>query len=160
MDFGCCLSRATSTVARPGTLPLADPNAPGATATNRRRRQSSPRTAGLHELPLIEVLQREQRAFMKPLRYDAKSAVALPDALLLDCENGPLPLHAVSAFADARGEHAVGEAVHIGQPHWTWNTETEVPLLPVRGRSRLRGQLGNRSSPGARADGPVLNSVP
>jgi Protein of unknown function (DUF1173) len=32
----------------------------------------------LHELPLIEALQREQRAFMKPLKCDAGTATADP----------------------------------------------------------------------------------
>lgn len=36
---------------------------------------------GAHELSLIEALQREQRAFMKPLKYD-RSAVAFPNVLL------------------------------------------------------------------------------
>jgi len=29
----------------------------------------------LYELPLIEALQREQRSFMKPLKYDARSGL-------------------------------------------------------------------------------------
>jgi hypothetical protein len=31
---------------------------------------------GLHELPLIEALQRQGRQFIKPLKYDVKSAAA------------------------------------------------------------------------------------
>ena len=92
---------------------------------------------GLHELPLIEALQREQRSFMKPLKYDARSAAGFPNVLLLDCENGPVPLHVVSAFADAKEKALKERALAIGQPHWVWNTETEVPSLPARCRSRL-----------------------
>ncbi len=44
---------------------------------------------GLHELPLVEALQHAQRAFMKPLKYDARTAAAFPNVLLLDC--GELP---------------------------------------------------------------------
>ena len=91
---------------------------------------------GLYELPLIEALQREQRAFMKPLKYDARSAAAFPNALLLDCEAGLIPLHAVSAFADAKEKALKVRALALGQPHWVWNTESEVPPLPERGRSR------------------------
>lgn len=63
---------------------------------------------GLHELPLIEALQHEQRAFLKPLKYDARIAAAFPNVLLLDCGKAPVPLHVVSPFADAR-ERAIKE---------------------------------------------------
>ena len=100
---------------------------------------------GLHELPLIEVLQREQRAFLKPLRYDARSAAGFPNALLLDCDSGPVPLHVVGALADAKENALKVRALAIGQPHWIWNTDTQIPLLPARDRSR-RDQLGNQLS--------------
>ena len=57
---------------------------------------------GLHELPLVEELQRQGRAFLKPLRFDAKSGACFPNALLLDTEGGPFPLHVVSAFLTRR----------------------------------------------------------
>ena len=57
---------------------------------------------GLHELPLVEELQRQGRAFLKPLRFDAKSGACFPNALLLDTEGGPFPLHVVSAFLDPK----------------------------------------------------------
>ena len=115
---------------------------------------------GLHELPLIEALQREQRVFMKPLKYDARSAAAFPNALLLDCECGPVPLHVVSAFADVKEKALKVRALAIGQPHWIWNTDTEVPLLPARGRSRLWGSARQPTEPGACAGSAALNSVP
>jgi hypothetical protein len=101
---------------------------------------------GLHELPLIEALQREQRSFMKPLKYDARSAAAFPNILLLDCEGGPVPLHVVSAVADAKEKALKVGALAIDAPHWTWNTDTEVPSFPARGRSRLWGPLGKPPS--------------
>ncbi len=94
---------------------------------------------GLYELPLIEALQREQRSFMKPLKYDAKSAAAFPNVLLLDCEGAPVPLHVVSAVADAKEKALKVSALAKDPPHWIWNTDTEVPSFPARGRSRLRG---------------------
>lgn len=99
---------------------------------------------GLYELPLIEALQSEQRSFMKPLKYDAKSAAAFPNVLLLDCEVGPVPLHVVSAVADAKEKALKVRALAIDPPHWIWNTDTEVPSFPARGRSRLWGQLGKQ----------------
>ena len=101
---------------------------------------------GLYELPLIEALQREQRSFMKPLKYDARSAAAFPNVLLLDCEGGPVPLHVVSAVADAKEKALKVRALAIDPPHWIWNTDTGVPSFPARGRSRLWGQLGKQPS--------------
>ncbi len=99
---------------------------------------------GLYELPLIEALQRERRSFMKPLKYDARSAAAFPNVLLLDCDGGPVPLHVVSAVADAKEKALKARALAIDPPHWIWNTDTEVPSFPARGRSRLWGQLGKQ----------------
>jgi Protein of unknown function (DUF1173) len=109
---------------------------------------------GLYELPLIEVLQREQRSFMKPLKYDARSAATFPNVLLLDCEGGPIPLHAVSAFGDTKEKALKVRALALSQPHWVWNTETELPQLPARGRSRaderpvIRQSATRKSQPG------------
>jgi hypothetical protein len=87
---------------------------------------------GLHELPLIEALQREQRAFMKPLRYDAKTAAAFPNVLLLDCGKVPLPLHVLSPFADVK-ERSLKEKVVASCPAaWIWCTDRGMPLLPGR----------------------------
>lgn len=48
---------------------------------------------GVHELPLIDTLIAQHRRFVKPLRYDARSAAAFPNALLLDAGPAPVPLH-------------------------------------------------------------------
>jgi len=86
---------------------------------------------GLHELPLIEALQREQRVFMKPLRYDAKSAAAFPNVLLLDSGKVPLPLHVMSPF-EAK-EKSIKEKLLAGSPSaWVWATDQNMPPLPVR----------------------------
>jgi len=81
---------------------------------------------------------------MKPLKYDARSAAAFPNVLLLDCDGGPVPLHVVSAVADAKEKALKARALAIDPPHWIWNTDTEVPSFPARGRSRLWGQLGKQ----------------
>ena len=115
---------------------------------------------GLYELPLIEALQREQRSFMKPLKYDARSAAAFPNVLLLDCEGDPVPLHVVSTFADAKEKALKVKALAIGRPHWIWNTDTEIPSLPACGRSRPWASARQPTEPGACAGGAALNSVP
>jgi hypothetical protein len=97
---------------------------------------------GLHELPLIEALQREQRAFIKPLKYDARTAAAFPNVLLLDCGKVPLPLHVVSLFVDAK-ERALKEksVAANGESTWVWYAEKDMPPLPERARSRA-GEVG------------------
>lgn len=87
---------------------------------------------GAHELPLIEALQRAQRSFIKPLKYDARSAAAFPNVLLLDSGKVPLPLHVVSPFAEAK-EMSMKEKVLAGSPSaWVWTTDQDMAPLPER----------------------------
>ncbi len=92
---------------------------------------------GLHELPLIEALQQERRAFLKPLKYDARTAAAFPNVLLLDSGEAPVPMHVVSPFADAK-ERAIKEKVvaNGGASTWVWYADREMPALPVPAGSR------------------------
>jgi hypothetical protein len=86
---------------------------------------------GLYELPLIEVLQREQRAFLKPLRYDARSAAGFPNVLLLDSGTVPVPLHVMSPLLEAK-ERSAKEKVLAGLPAvWVWMTAKSMPALPA-----------------------------
>ena len=103
---------------------------------------------GLHELPLIEALQREQRAFMKPLKYDARTSAAFPNVLLLDCGSVPRPLHVVSPFGEEK-ERALKErsVATSGEPTWVWYTDKDMPPLPERARSRAGGAGRIPSSP-------------
>ena len=87
---------------------------------------------GLHELPLIETLQREQRVFMKPLTYDARQAAVFPNALLLDCGSEPLPIHIESPFASPKAVAVKRKAVASSRASWVWTAGREVPLLPER----------------------------
>jgi hypothetical protein len=92
---------------------------------------------GLHELPLIEELQRQGRAFLKPLRFDAKSGACFPNALLLDTEGGPFPLHVMSAFLDPKEQGAKEKAVlAAGEGAWVWRTDQDLPELPPRASPR------------------------
>lgn len=90
---------------------------------------------GLHELPLIEALQREQRAFMKPLRYDARTSAIFPNALLLDCGGSPVPLHVTTPLAEAKEMTLKQRAILAnGAATWVWHTGKEMPALPPRVR--------------------------
>jgi hypothetical protein len=61
---------------------------------------------GLHELPLVEALQREQQAFIKPLKYDARTAAAsppLPERTRLRGETNERPRSASDVHSAAGG---------------------------------------------------------
>lgn len=86
---------------------------------------------GVHEVPLIQALIAQRRRFVKPLRYDAKSAAAFPNALLVDVGAQPFALHLTSAFmtpADrVTKERLAARAAGAG---WVWRTDETMPLLP------------------------------
>jgi hypothetical protein len=86
----------------------------------------------IHELPLVHALVDQRRRFVKPLRYDAPTSGAFPNALLLDMGPKPVPLHVVSAFmapkARAEKEHVISK---LGVGAWVWTTDQPMPLLPV-----------------------------
>jgi len=86
---------------------------------------------GVHELPLIDCLVREERRFIKPLRYDAPSAEAFANALLVDVGPQPFPLHLVSPYMDERGRAAKRRAIEqAAQDVWVWETDRPMPALP------------------------------
>jgi hypothetical protein len=87
---------------------------------------------GAHEIELVHALVEQQRRFIKPLRYDARSAAAFPNALLIDVGADPVPLHVVSAFADERERAAKAEAIaRTTPPAWAWWTDQPMPPLPA-----------------------------
>jgi hypothetical protein len=105
---------------------------------------------GLHELPLVEELQRQGRSFLKPLKFDAKSAAGFPNALLLDTDGGPFPLHVVSAFLDPKERSAKEKVVRgLGQTAWVWQTDKAMPALPMRSVPRIPGSARQGAIQGA-----------
>lgn len=92
---------------------------------------------GVHELPLVRALVAQHRRFIKPLRYDAKSAAAFPNFLLLDVGDLPIALHVISPFMDAQELRVKEKAVATAEAGlWTWNTAEPIPTLPPSSRSR------------------------
>ncbi|WP_428422796.1 DUF1173 family protein [Methylibium sp.] len=86
---------------------------------------------GVHELPLLQALIQHQRRFVKPLRYDAKTAAEFPNALLLDAGTVSVPLHVVSAFVDPKEQRAKERATAAaGDGVWVWNTADPMPPFP------------------------------
>ena len=88
---------------------------------------------GVHELPLIDALVAQHRRFVKPLRYDARSGAAFPNALLLDAGPRPVPLHMLSAFMDTKERATKVKAIAAaGQEVWVWATDQLMPpLMPA-----------------------------
>jgi len=91
---------------------------------------------GVHEADLIQALTEQRRRFMKPLRYDARSAAAFPNVLLLDTGAKPTPLHVLSATMDAKERAAKERAAKAqGETTWVWSTDKPIPPLPQAVRS-------------------------
>ncbi|PZQ01914.1 MAG: hypothetical protein DI587_03600 [Variovorax paradoxus] len=99
---------------------------------------------GVHELPLIDALVQQQRRFVKPLRYDAKSAAPFPNALLLDCGTRPIPLHLTHAFMTPQERTLKDTAIQAaGEGTWVWHLGEAMPALPpAHPRPGLRPQAG------------------
>jgi hypothetical protein len=86
---------------------------------------------GVHEIDLIHRLIEQSRSFMKPLRYDAKSAAHFPNVLLLDAGDAPAALHVVSNFMDEKERAAKERALQRGDANaWVWHTNQPMPALP------------------------------
>jgi hypothetical protein len=109
---------------------------------------------GPHELPLIDRLCEERRSFLKPLRYDARSAAPFPNVLLLDAidEYGkPIPLHVLSVFAEPKERAAKERAIRaLGKNTWVWHTGKDIPDLPRPQRYRRRVVRGQSQEAAAR----------
>ena len=86
---------------------------------------------GMYELPLIQALTDQSRRFMKPLRYDAKSAAHYPNILLLDVGDKPAPLHIVSGFMEPKERTAKEKMLKTseGDP-WVWYSDKPMQALP------------------------------
>jgi len=87
---------------------------------------------GVHELPLIQALVAQRRRFVKPLRYEARSAAGFANALLTDAGPVVVPPHVLSPFMPERERMAKERAIAAnGAQAWMWSTEQSMPLLPA-----------------------------
>ncbi len=82
---------------------------------------------GLHELPLVQALLAGRRRFLKPLRYEARSAAGFANALLLDAGPAPVPLHVLSPFMSPAERRAKERAVQADPGCWVWDTAEAMP---------------------------------
>lgn len=87
---------------------------------------------GMHELGLLQGLIEQKRRFLKPLRYDAKSAAPFPNALLLDVGEKPVALHVVSGFMDPKERGLKEKTLKANdQMQWVWYADKPMPALPA-----------------------------
>ena len=91
---------------------------------------------GVHEAPLVRALVAQGRRFVKPLSFDARSACAFPNALLLDAGAQPLPLHVVSPFMKPSDRELKDRLLDAqGLAAWRWSLNEPMPALPGPVRS-------------------------
>ncbi|MBX3628268.1 MAG: DUF1173 domain-containing protein [Rhizobacter sp.] len=87
---------------------------------------------GVHEVPLVQALVAQRRRFLKPLRYDARSAAGFANALLLDAGPGLVPLHLVSGFMSPTDRGAKERSLaRADGDAWVWRTDRPMPPLPA-----------------------------
>jgi len=87
---------------------------------------------GVHEVPLVQALVEQQRRFVKPLRYDARTVAAFPNALLLDVGPAPAALHVLSAFMTPKDRSAKDQSIAgAGGDAWVWMSDQRMPPFPA-----------------------------
>jgi hypothetical protein len=92
-----------------------------------------------YEKDLVAKLVAEQRAFLKPLRYEAKHAGKFPNFLLLDAGEQPIALDILSAFLTDQERAAKASVITARSPKgWAWDTAQAVfiPDLPPQAARR------------------------
>lgn len=90
---------------------------------------------GVHEAPLVRALVAQGRRFVKPLRYDARSAAGFANAVLLDAGAEPFPLHVLSAFISPIDTEAKRQIIaSAGGRAWTWSSDRPMPRFPNANR--------------------------
>jgi hypothetical protein len=85
-----------------------------------------------YEQLLIDELVRQERRFLKPLRFESKLGPSFPNAVLLDVGDAVTPLDIVTPFMSARDRMLKQQAVAKRAHTWIWDMQAqqEVPPLP------------------------------
>jgi hypothetical protein len=105
-----------------------------------------------YEHLLIDELVRQERRFVKPLRFESKQGATFPNVVLLDTGDMATPLDIVTPFMTDRDralkQQALGKRAATG---WTWDMQTQQVPPPLPGRASTAA-LGLDSS----QDRPLL----
>jgi len=101
---------------------------------------------GVYEAPLVRALVAQRRRFVKPLRYDSRTAARFANAILLDAGAEPLPLHILSPYMGPIETEAKSQAIgpESGRA-WAWSTDEDMPDLPTADRQGA-AQIGQVES--------------
>jgi hypothetical protein len=89
----------------------------------------------IREQDVIAKLVAEERAFIKPLRYQARDAGGFPNFHLLDAGAQPVALDILSAFLNHDEHTAKIKAIGVREPKgWLWDTahDAAIPELPPK----------------------------
>ncbi len=85
-----------------------------------------------YEQLLIDELVRQERCFLKPLRFESKQGATFPNAVLLDTGDAETPLDIVTPFMIDRDRALKQQALARRAAGWIWDmrTQQEPPPLP------------------------------
>ena len=99
-----------------------------------------------YEKDLVAKLVDEQRAFIKPLRYEAQHGGGFPNFLLLDVGARPMALDIVSAFLSEAERTAKLSAIARRDPKgWAWDTADASAMARLPARAIATYGLGGPS---------------
>ncbi len=102
-----------------------------------------------YEKDVVDKLVTEQRAFLKPLRYEAKHAGRFPNFLLLDAGERPVAVDILSPFLTDQERAAKARAIEARKPDgWAWDTaqSAAVPGLPPAAGHRPAGEAARAAA--------------
>lgn len=87
---------------------------------------------GRHDAELVAALEKDDRVFEKPLRYESTSAAPFPNAVLLDTGLETIDMDVINVIneKDRAAKERAAAARH--EPHWVWRTGEPMPALPPK----------------------------
>ncbi len=97
----------------------------------------------IYEKDLVDKLVAEERAFIKPLRYEARNMPRFPNFRLLDAGPRPVALDILSAFVSDAERAAKMKAIGTRDRNdWSWDTALcrVIPELRPRSLKKVRSR--------------------
>lgn len=93
-----------------------------------------------YEQLLIDELVRQERRFLKPLRFESKQGASFPNAVLLDTGDAETPLDILTPFMSDRDRALKQQALAKRAAGWTWNMQTQQEPPPLPGAAGQHGE--------------------
>lgn len=112
----------------------------------------------VYEKEVVDKLVAEQRAFLKPLRYETKHGETFPNFLLLDAGERPVALDILSPFLTEQERTAKASAIAVRSSEgWVWDTQSAIlPRLPAAAAARTARERKLNEAPGVNVKCPSL----